>query len=145
MYGTRSWSPTLAEIVLVLRKGCDSIIPIADLQVDWHLDKPRPNRPPMIRFACPHCQKKIKAPPEGAGRSVTCPRCRNRLVVPPPIREEPAIGKVVSEPTGISSKPQVSAMPPAVPSAPAQVLFHCPGCGRAILLSPEDLNQKLKC
>jgi DNA-directed RNA polymerase subunit RPC12/RpoP len=99
----------------------------------------------MIRFTCPHCQKNIKVDPEGAGRTITCPRCRNRLVVPPPIREGPAIGKIVSEPTGISSKPQVSAMPPAVPSEPAQVLFHCPGCGRAILLSPEDLNQKLQC
>jgi DNA-directed RNA polymerase subunit RPC12/RpoP len=74
----------------------------------------------MIRFVCPHCQKKIKVAPEGAGRTISCPRCRNRLVVPSPTEDKPA------PPTG-------------------QVLFHCPGCGRAILLQPDDLNQKLKC
>jgi biopolymer transport protein ExbD len=35
-----------------------------------------------LRFACPHCQKRLKVADEHAGRHVNCPRCGKSLVVP---------------------------------------------------------------
>lgn len=37
-----------------------------------------------LRFACPHCQKRLKVADEHAGRHVNCPRCGKSLVVPEP-------------------------------------------------------------
>jgi hypothetical protein len=62
--------------------------------------------PPMMRFSCPHCQKKINVAPEGVGRTVSYPRCRTRLIIPSPINEESASDKPVSGQTGISTKPR---------------------------------------
>jgi hypothetical protein len=39
-------------------------------------------KPPMIRFACPRCKKKLKAPVNATGRKTHCPDCRLALVVP---------------------------------------------------------------
>lgn len=36
----------------------------------------------MIRFACPGCQKVLKAPPEKAGIRTACPACKHPLQVP---------------------------------------------------------------
>ncbi|MBX9791816.1 MAG: biopolymer transporter ExbD [Pirellulales bacterium] len=36
----------------------------------------------MLRFACPHCQKRLKVAEEHSGRRVNCPRCGKSLVVP---------------------------------------------------------------
>jgi hypothetical protein len=54
----------------------------------------------MIRFACPTCQKIIKAPDEGAGRKFPCPRCGQLLVVPPPLyqKNKPMLGLLLPEP-----------------------------------------------
>ncbi len=41
----------------------------------------------MIRFSCPQCGKKFKAPAELAGRVVSCSACRMRLTVPFPFSE----------------------------------------------------------
>jgi biopolymer transport protein ExbD len=41
----------------------------------------------MIRFSCPQCGKKFKAPAELAGRVVSCSACRTRLTVPFPFSE----------------------------------------------------------
>jgi hypothetical protein len=38
----------------------------------------------MIRFACPSCNKSLKAPDRGAGRKATCPRCGQGLLIPGP-------------------------------------------------------------
>lgn len=37
---------------------------------------------PMIEFPCPHCDVKISADPEHAGKSANCPTCDQELVVP---------------------------------------------------------------
>src|SRR5579862_2023227 len=37
-----------------------------------------------ITFACPHCDRTIKAPDASAGKSVKCPRCGEALTVPAP-------------------------------------------------------------
>jgi DNA-directed RNA polymerase subunit RPC12/RpoP len=45
----------------------------------------------MIRFECPTCHKRLKAPPSGAGREISCPRCGQRLLVPPRCRTRPSL------------------------------------------------------
>jgi len=37
---------------------------------------------PLIRFTCPSCNKKLKAPADAEGRSTHCPRCGIALAVP---------------------------------------------------------------
>lgn len=60
----------------------------------------------MIRFACPHCQVAIKAPPQAAGRQVSCPKCKCKVVVPvptgnmlPPVQPDPLDLDMGPEPT----------------------------------------------
>jgi hypothetical protein len=75
----------------------------------------------MIAFACPNCNKTLKAPPERAGSKATCPACRHTVVVPAagepilevlPVEDEPAPKK------GPPPLPPV-ARPVAVPDAPS--------------------------
>src|SRR5215213_10118856 len=42
---------------------------------------------PMIKFPCPHCDARLKAPPDRAGGRLDCPRCGEGVRVPPPRRE----------------------------------------------------------
>ena len=44
--------------------------------------------PPAIRFACPHCRARIKAPAPLAGHSRDCPACAQPFRVPRPVRED---------------------------------------------------------
>src|SRR5437870_3903712 len=67
----------------------------------------------LVRFLCPHCGKRCKAPAGAAGRGSRCPRCGARLEVPTP--ENP--------------------LAPAVRTVPVS----CPGCGRLIPLPAEEL------
>lgn len=48
----------------------------------------------MIRFACPTCLKKLKAPEKAIGRKVHCPRCTQIIIipVPPEIKSVPKLG-----------------------------------------------------
>lgn len=39
----------------------------------------------LIRFHCPGCNKKMKAPAMAAGRTGTCPACSMRMVIPTPV------------------------------------------------------------
>jgi transcription elongation factor Elf1 len=84
----------------------------------------------MIRFACPHCQKRLKAPDQGAGRNIVCPRCGQRLSVPSP---EPA----KSSPPG--------AAPIEGEPVPGEVQMNCPGCGRTISLQRHELTLTIEC
>lgn len=36
----------------------------------------------MQRFNCPHCGKRLKVPPEWAGRPGRCPKCSNAITIP---------------------------------------------------------------
>lgn len=38
----------------------------------------------LIRFYCPSCNKRVKAPTEAAGRAIRCPKCGESLVIPHP-------------------------------------------------------------
>lgn len=41
-----------------------------------------------IRFLCPQCQARIKAPAQLVGHSRSCPGCRQALTVPRPLPED---------------------------------------------------------
>jgi hypothetical protein len=55
----------------------------------------------MIRFLCPHCNKRCKVPADAAGRQAMCPKCGNSLMVPnqgvpvelPPLEVSKWLGK----------------------------------------------------
>ncbi|QEL14322.1 hypothetical protein PX52LOC_01202 [Limnoglobus roseus] len=36
----------------------------------------------MLRFVCPYCRKRLKAPDAAAGETATCARCNRRVVIP---------------------------------------------------------------
>ena len=44
----------------------------------------------MIDFACPHCAKRFRVPPDLAGRTARCKSCGNMLTVPAPAAAAPA-------------------------------------------------------
>src|ERR1700722_14403616 len=44
----------------------------------------------MIRFDCPSCQKRLKAPDDAGGRTTSCTRCGQRLYVPTTIVQHQA-------------------------------------------------------
>jgi hypothetical protein len=50
--------------------------------------------PPVIRFACPTCLKKLKAPEKAIGQKVHCPRCTQLIIipVPPEVKSTPKMG-----------------------------------------------------
>jgi len=62
----------------------------------------------MIRFACPTCQKTLKAPEKAAGRKVHCPRCTQLLIVPVPyeIKSKPVLGLLLPSIIPSSSPPE---------------------------------------
>src|SRR5262249_25080781 len=68
-----------------------------------------------IRFSCPTCGKRLKAPPEHAGRAARC-RCGQQVLVP---SEAPLS---VTEPA--RARPATSAAPPQ--PAPADVCHKAP-------------------
>lgn len=63
----------------------------------------------MIRFACPICQKILKAPPEKSGVTITCPRCQAPLQIP-------------YTPAALVVPMVVQAPPPAPPPPPFESL-----------------------
>ncbi len=83
----------------------------------------------MIRFSCPKCHKILKAPLNGAGRKTACPRCGERFRVPGKAR------------TGISDP--VSDLP--TPRSDSKISVKCPGCGRDMQFSPDELSRTFEC
>jgi uncharacterized tellurite resistance protein B-like protein len=43
---------------------------------------PTPASKSLVRFLCPHCQSKLRAPSAYCGKSVKCPACAKRVVIP---------------------------------------------------------------
>ncbi len=43
---------------------------------------PNPASKSLVRFLCPHCQNKLRAPSAYSGKSVKCPACAKRVVIP---------------------------------------------------------------
>jgi hypothetical protein len=69
----------------------------------------------MIKFECPHCQKKLSVKDELAGKKGACPGCKKVLLVPAlaPAAAVPAPAKAVAKP-----KPAAPAAPQEPPPAP---------------------------
>jgi hypothetical protein len=83
----------------------------------------------MIRFSCPKCQKMLKAPANGAGRRTACPRCGERFRVPG--QATTGLGEPVAD---------LASSPPS-----STIIVKCPGCGRDIQCSPDELSMTFEC
>jgi hypothetical protein len=99
----------------------------------------------LIRFECPTCGKRLKAPDDGAGCKTTCTRCSQRLLVPPRVQNKTVLGKAVPDRPTISAVPPSGIKPQAAVLPPGQVVVSCPGCGRAIQLRPHELSLVIEC
>jgi hypothetical protein len=79
----------------------------------------------MIRFACPVCQKILKAPDNTTGRKTGCPRCGQRLQVPAPLA--PTAGKTVL------GRPLADGVPG---SGATTAEMPCPRCRTPLAVQP---------
>ena len=105
----------------------------------------------MIRFSCPGCQKTLKAPANGAGRTVTCPRCGQRMTVPATNSsttrkaEEDSVGSMDVE----LILPEVRLMAKSPVTAPttgsSMIAFACPSCSTAMQLPAQSAGTELAC
>jgi hypothetical protein len=61
----------------------------------------------MVRFACPTCQKVLKAPDHGIGQKTSCPRCGQRLLIPGPVqvRNKTVLGHPLPDTAAPSAPP----------------------------------------
>lgn len=75
----------------------------------------------MIRFLCPTCQKRLKAPDDGAGRKTSCPRCGQRMLVPAPPPPPASINKTLMG--QLASSPAPGSIPPADVESDSLVLL----------------------
>src|SRR5690348_15449422 len=97
----------------------------------------------MIRFSCPSCGKRLKAPENGTGRKTSCPGCGQSLYVPPPLQRtgrqavpdgtpDGAQAGTEKAPVAIQNCPRCEAHL----SAPPELLDHwfvCPRCGEGFV------------
>jgi DNA-directed RNA polymerase subunit M/transcription elongation factor TFIIS len=95
----------------------------------------------MIRFPCPHCQKKLKAPERAVGKIINCPKCNQSLVIPPPVRSP---GQPLPD-SGNVAGPISGGGPARVEPSSDKVPVNCPGCGRSLLIEPNQFSLKLQC
>jgi len=74
----------------------------------------------MIKFRCSHCQQKIGAPDDYAGKRVRCSKCRQPIRVPSPQQ--------------------------APPGERARVIkFRCPSCSQKIGVSEKYAGKRVRC
>jgi ssDNA-binding Zn-finger/Zn-ribbon topoisomerase 1 len=97
----------------------------------------------MIYFACPSCQKHLKAPADGTGTKVSCPRCGQRILIPPAARNPTVLAKIVSEATADGSQ----AVPPsgAAQRRDTVAIQNCPVCGLGLSVDPEQIGKWVEC
>jgi hypothetical protein len=86
----------------------------------------------MIRFACPHCQKKLTAKDEAAGKKARCSGCQQVIAVPAASSPAPAPARAPVGPPKAAAEPR----PPA-PPAPVRAAAPPPPPPPP---SPEDLE-----
>ncbi len=101
----------------------------------------------MIRFACPSCHKRLKAPENKAGFKIACPRCAQRLEIPGPTtlpaRQKTILGSLLSP---FARPPAAVAAPEGPAAPPAQALVvACPGCRCQLRITAAMLGMPLKC
>jgi DNA-directed RNA polymerase subunit RPC12/RpoP len=73
------------------------------------------NSEEMVRFTCPHCEKRLKSPASFAGRRCRCPRCSILMEIPGPLRAL-AVQPVVH--------PVTEHYPVAMPARQEQAVVH---------------------
>ena len=66
-----------------------------------------------MKFKCPHCEAKLKAPPNKAGKIANCPRCKNRIRMPGKKDAVPSKGSSASEVSHSSAPPVAQPNPKA--------------------------------
>lgn len=86
--------------------------------------------PEDMRFACPHCDKHLAAPPELAGKVIKCPDCNQSFTVPKPA---PVSAPVVQPP-----KPE-----PLVEQS--NIEFECPSCHEPLASPPDMAGTENQC
>jgi predicted Zn finger-like uncharacterized protein len=107
----------------------------------------------VLRFQCPVCKTVMQAPDDKIGKKVACPKCGQRLQIPAPPR-----GTVLATPLPTQEVPNRQQQPPpqiqGISQPPKPVLpdsdpelipVPCPGCGRVILLPPNELSWTIEC
>ena len=101
----------------------------------------------MIRFACPHCRKRLKSPDHGAGRKIACPRCRQRLIIPSPMRDQDEAVLVEAVPESANSATiSPSSVEPAAAVLPvARVEGNCSRCGARLEVADVLAGCKIMC
>lgn len=77
-----------------------------------------PTAPPtsddgLVRFHCPGCWKRLKAPPAAVGRPVKCGKCAQLILVPPPT--DTADTHDGTEALTVEWQPEVEPLPAAIP------------------------------
>jgi DNA-directed RNA polymerase subunit RPC12/RpoP len=102
----------------------------------------------VISFQCPACKKVLKVTDASAGKKGACPSCGQRLKVPPPVQNRnktvlgrPLKGRDTSLPEPPSPHPSSGA--PVIPRG--KIAVGCPGCGRSVLLPPNELTWTIEC
>ncbi len=81
----------------------------------------------VVRYRCPHCKSKLKAPLEFAGVAVTCPVCSKLVTVP-------------EAPDGIG--PGTEEIPVADED---KVRYRCPACTKKLKVRPDLVGQEVTC
>lgn len=107
----------------------------------------------MIRFMCPTCQKRLKAPDEGAGQKTHCPRCGQRLYVPPPLQALARNKTITVQPTlsppewldevRVAEGKSKESSAPQQPSESA--LFKCPTCHTSFCVPKQMIGRMVNC
>lgn len=67
----------------------------------------------LVRFHCPGCWKRLKAPPAAVGKPVKCGKCAQLILVPPPT--DTADTHDGAEALTVEWQPEVEPLPAAIP------------------------------
>lgn len=89
----------------------------------------------QIRFRCPSCARKLKAPSYAAGRRGQCRFCKTRIVVPKPVAPEDDIPVETYQTRRSSRRTVVETNPKS--DQESSLGAACPNCSRYIAPAPK--------
>jgi hypothetical protein len=92
-------------------------LPPTKIRVGWIKARSQLEKSPVVRFACPSCEKVLKAPDTKAGTVVRCPSCGQAVEVPIP-------PKPTSQPRPGVLLPDPAPAPPSEPDASATYIQY---------------------
>lgn len=82
----------------------------------------------MIRFLCPTCDKRLKAPESAVGRSTKCPQCGTNIRVPEPVSEVEEIPEVLPVVTDFGDRPSTA----GIGGDKTPSTMKCPSCAEVV-------------